>query len=221
MKHTRSGAETEIREPVVDRLRVLLPGCRIVHEMNVAGQGSRRVDVAAVQKDYLVTVEIKSEKDMLKRLPEQYEAFSKCSHNTIVVAHEKHFVEVEKKWGGTDIVLDCNGFSNAITRDHVWQYPRPEKTDRPWLDYLWTLSRFSEPREPEPRAFNFLDMLWRDELHFECNFNRISANTRSTKPQMIRDMIWQMTGKEICHAVCRQLRGREFAEADEPILEAA
>jgi len=66
-----SASEEEIRAAVVGRLRELMPDARIVHELNVAGQGSNRIDVAAIGKQAIVGVEIKSRKDVLKRLDEQ------------------------------------------------------------------------------------------------------------------------------------------------------
>lgn len=40
----RSSDEQEIRDFVVAKLRQLMPSARIVHELNVSGQGSNRLD---------------------------------------------------------------------------------------------------------------------------------------------------------------------------------
>ncbi|MGX1741606.1 hypothetical protein ACWIEX_08630 [Bosea sp. NPDC055353] len=94
-----SADEEEIRAAVIVRLRELMPNARLVHELNVAGQGSNRIDVAAIDRQVIVAVEIKSRKDTLKRLGEQWDAFTRCCHYVIVAAHEKHFVEHREPGG--------------------------------------------------------------------------------------------------------------------------
>ncbi|MBO3760373.1 hypothetical protein [Ciceribacter sp. L1K22] len=222
---TRSSDEREIRDYVVDRLRRIMPNARIVHELNVAGQGTNRIDVAAITPTAIVGVEIKSKKDTLKRLEEQWAAFSKCCHFVIVAAHEKHFKPYSDRWYGTHepplSLLDHPlffGASGKVKQRHIWPYPEPEPTGRlrPWNVF--------DPLQNtllQPRAYNMLDMLWADELRRECERHRIDARQRRPRHDMIQDMVWLMTGKEIAHAVCRQLRARRFAEADPPVLEMA
>lgn len=98
-----------------------MPGARIVHELNVAGQGTNRIDVAAIETQAIVGVEIKSRKDMLKRLAEQWDTFSKCCHCIIVAAHEKHFIEHrEPDWRDdvpSEIRLDVDRFTNRARDD--------------------------------------------------------------------------------------------------------
>lgn len=206
MRHTRSSAEVEIREPVVERLRELLPGCRIVHEMCIAGQGSRRLDVAAITKTAIVGVEIKSEKDDLSRLREQWLAFTETCHHTIVVAHAKHFTDV--RFYGR--VLDHPLFNDWSHRDSVWHYPRHGAE---WSFDLTRLQRM----QPKPSAL--LNALWGSELRVECERHGLSGAARRTCPEMIRDMAWNMTGRQVCEAACRQLRQHPFPEADPPIFE--
>ena len=52
----RSSAEGEIRVAVVERLREMMPGCRIIHEINAASFGNR-IDVLAVGEKSLAAVE--------------------------------------------------------------------------------------------------------------------------------------------------------------------
>jgi hypothetical protein len=218
---TKSSDELEIRSYVVSRLRTLMPSARIVHELNVAGQGTNRIDVAAVTPIAIVGVEIKSKKDTLKRLDEQLKAFRQCCHFVIVAAHEKHFAEWRSEHWRDDVPSESQlnhplffGERHRFGR-HVWRYPVPEPILGQWR------TDFDPHKDllTQPRAAHMLDMLWASELHAECHRHRVSCNSRSTRGDMIRDMVWLMTGKEICHAVCRQLRGRVFAEADPPIFE--
>lgn len=223
---TRSSDEQEIRNAVVLRLRELMPTARIVHELNVAGQGSNRIDVAAIDAHHIVGVEIKSRKDVLKRIDEQWKTFNEVCHLVIVAAHEKHFARFREDYWSADRedILDLNHsifFGHSRWRKNVWRYPRPDyqalhqytRTDGDdWrFDRLKALHRI-------PKSTSLLGMLWASELQSECNKHRISCNSRSTRWDMIHDMAWLMSGKEVAHAVCRQLRQRPFAEADATIL---
>lgn len=216
---TASSDEREIRHAVVLRLRGLFPNARIVHELNVAGQGSNRIDVAAINETSIIAVEIKSKKDTLKRLDQQILAFKRCCHFVFVAAHEKHFVEWRDKHWRDDVpaesFLSNEAFIGHYHMDkHVWRFPQPLVNRRPWNTF-----NPNDDLMDQPRAKDILEMLWADELRAECSRHNISASAKTTRPQMIRDMAWLMTGKEVCQAVCRQLRGRGFAEADAPIFD--
>ena len=90
----RSAAEAEVREVVVEHLRACRPRARIIHEINVC-QGGCRVDVMAVDREEIVAVEIKSERDKLDRLPNQMAAMKSVAHHCVVALHEKFLVERE------------------------------------------------------------------------------------------------------------------------------
>lgn len=222
---TRSLDEQEIRNAVVARLRELVPGYRIVHELNVAGQGSNRIDVAAIGTEHIVGVEIKSRKDVLKRLDEQWKAFNRVCHLVIVAAHEKHFADYRHDGWRADVPSERHlnhplFFGHPRGRKKAWHFPRP---DYEAMDYYrrrdaddWRFDRFRDLMRI-PHATEMLDMLWAAELQAECHRHHVSCTSRSTRPDMIRALAWNLTGKEVTHAVCRQLRQRSFAEADAPI----
>jgi len=216
-----SADEEEIRGAVVARLRQLMPGARIVHELNVAGQGSNRIDVAAIGKQAIVAVEIKSRKDTLKRLDEQWEAFARCCHYVVVAAHEKHFVEHrEPGWSATtptEIRLNHPGFDRWERRNRVWRFPRPEREPHRY-EAPWTFCPVKDVAK-QPKASAMLAMLWASELRAECARHRLACDARRVMSSMVADMVWNMTGREICEAVCRQLRQRVFARADAPIVD--
>lgn len=217
-----SADEEEIRQAVVARLRALMPAARIVHELNVAGHGSNRIDVAAIGQKAIVAVEIKSRKDTLKRLDDQWAAFSACCHLVLVSAHEKHFVEHREDYWRADVPselrLNAPGFSRWERRNSVWRFPRPECEPHRY-EKPWTFCPVKDVQR-QPKAAAMLAMLWASELRSECGRHRLACDARRTIPVMITDMVWNMTGREICEAVCRQLRQRAFVRADAPIIEA-
>lgn len=193
-----SAAEREMRDAAAAKLRELLPGARIVHELNVAGQGSNRLDLAAIAVHGIVGVEIKSKHDTLKRLPEQVAAFRKCCHRVVVVADQKHFEGGRlkgEKWP-------------TFT---VWKWPSLAAN-------YWNLEpRWLDFGAPQPRASHLLAMLWVDELRVEAGRHNIAAGPSSTHSDLVHACAWNMTGQEIVLAVCRQLRARPFVEADPPV----
>lgn len=220
----RSSSEQEIREAVVGRLRELMPDARIVHELNVAGQGSNRIDVAAVTRQSIVGIEIKSEKDTLKRLADQWSAFSDCCHYVAIAAHEKHFCDWRDPRWREDVPAERRlnhpeFVDNWSRRSRIWRYPRPEREQHGWAQ-PWVFCPVRDCRR-QPKASAMLEMLWAEELRAECIRHGIAASSRATRPYMITEMVWNMTGREVCEAVCRQLRSRSFAEADEPMAVAA
>lgn len=208
-----SEAEREIREAVVEKLRRDLPSARIIHELNTCGSGSRRIDVAAVTKDTIYGVEIKSERDKLDRLKDQVKAFRACCHHVIVVAHRKFFKEEEQRDGGK--ALWWNGGENisAYRPGFLWCYPKPEQDLSAQL-YQWTLPPLSIR---QPAARDILGLLWADELTSVAARLRIGVGQRDNMETKMNLIAYNATGKEIAEAACAELRRRQFAEADAPI----
>lgn len=205
-----SASEREIRDYTAGRLREMLPSARIVHELVVGGC---RADLAAVEADRLTLVEIKSEKDVLKRLDRQMHHFERAAHSVIVVAHERWFDRTPYNSGHPRFVPSDPLRDGVDSRGEVWAYP--EVVERSmygrWAIPPWRRNGF------QPRASDLLLLLWKPELLAEAARHRIVATSRSTVVHLVREMAWLMTGREIAEAVCRQLRGRHFPEADPPV----
>lgn len=208
-----SASERIIRDYTANRLRVMMPDARIIHELVVGGC---RADLAVVDPERITLVEIKSEKDTLKRLPEQVRQFERAVHEVIVVAHERWF-DTSPYQNGSPRFVPMEDLRNPAGIHEVWAFP--EDASRPMYG-AWSFKRHWSAR-PEPHAARLLELLWRAELQAECFRHRIAAPSRSTCITMIRDMGWHMTGEEIARAVCRQLRMREFSEAEPPLFEKA
>lgn len=205
MKHSRSTAEQEIRDAVVESARRNRPGARVVHEMNVGGC---RCDLAVIGPEELIIFEIKSEKDVDTRLDHQLRNFRKRSHHTIAVLHRKFFDDTPYSNGRPRLALPD---SHHRHRCEFWAYPEPEPE---YPLYQWRWPRVSIR---QPRAADLLDLLWKAELLHVALAYRVGASARWNRPQIIDKLAYMMTGREIAKAVCDALRNREFAEADRPI----
>jgi hypothetical protein len=204
-----------MRDYAVPRLREQRPTARIIHELVV---GRCRADLAAVEPDHIALFEIKSEKDTLKRLPDQVEAFARASHEVVVIAHERWFDKTPYNNGNERFVPSTALAETTRHRHTIWAFPETERAGSYYSH--WRMDTFARTR-PQPRAADMLSLLWKDELLEEAFQHRIAASSRNSMENIIRDMAWLMSGREIARAVCRQLRSRQFPEADAPIVETA
>lgn len=214
VRRRASDAEAEIRAATVAHLRQELPPTtRLVHELPIGGA---RADIAAVLCDRLIVFELKSEKDTLKRLPEQIRHFQRVTSDIIVVAHRKHF----------DAKPYANGQPRLAWPDMrgnfgVWVYPFGDDLPRIAQSlYAWRFRRsVFGPLEPRQSAWAMLDLLWAAELRIICADFGLNVSRRATRPQMMDQIVWNRPARDIWPAVCRALRARPFAEADPPIVE--
>jgi hypothetical protein len=171
----------------VSRLRLLRPNARIVHELNV-NTGQCRVDIAAVDVDWLGFVEVKSRKDKLDRLQEQVRVFAPACHRLAVIY-------ASERW------------SYDVMRQHVDYGCDLWPEDRP----AW--HTFGTRHEP-PNTAVMLNLLWAEELRDEARRAGFQPSKKASRSPLMH-MLWEgLTGREVVAAVCRQLRARPFAEAD-------
>lgn len=202
-----SPAEREIRDALVAYLRWVMPFARIVHELPVGGN---RADVAAIEPERLALFEIKSERDTLKRAEAQMGTFAACSHAAVMVAHIRWFERRESdgylRWLGPEVP-----FPSA-----VWAYPEPSPSPSGYGWHRWELPR---ERYLPPHGLDLLSLLWLDEMRFEAQLHGICGMSNKTRAVVMRALNWRLTGAEVCRAVCRQLRSRDFPEGDAPIFE--
>jgi hypothetical protein len=206
-----SAAEVAIRTAVVERLRRELPGARIIHELKVGG-GTNIADLATVEKDRLLLFEIKSERDVLKRAKKQMECFSKHAHGAILVLHERWFDRTPYSDGSKRFVVPDEFRSYGWP---TWCYPEDADDSAHGRFYRWVLPR---PSLRQPAARALLGILWRQEMVNVAAAHRVSIGRRENMTSIGDQLAWHLTGREICHAVCRELRQRPFAAADAPIF---
>jgi len=207
---TRSSAEYEIREAVVQRLRDEFPSGRIIHELNCE-QGRNRIDVACVTPSLIISVEIKSEKDTLKRLADQVRSFQSCSHFVIVAAHEIFFEEFTYNNGLPGFRPNTELFKGS-EQSQLWLYPRPDEVLK--NRYQWRALDIRRAALIDTRAL--MRLMWADELRMTVRNAgiQITGIARASKDHLTKVLWSQLTGAEITAATCRYLRAREFAEAD-------
>lgn len=207
----RSSAEGEIREAVVLRLREIIPGCRIIHEINAASYGNR-IDVLAVGEAQIAAVEIKSEKDKLDRLPEQVRAMRHVTNSVFVALHEKFL----------PLLRDDVTIPNEASGATVWVYPIKNRNGHIHCGSEWVeRDRWKKRLACLPPGA--LMMLWREELQAICGSIGIRGSSRLTMEEAADHIRWNMTGQKITRVVCATLRARDCVEADPAIvnLEAA
>lgn len=208
----RSDAEAEIREAVVDHIRHHRPNARIIHEIN-AGGGVNRIDVMAVDVAEIISVEIKSEKDKLDRLPSQIETMTKCSHAVFAALHRKFMPEM-----GTYLIKPRpDGVPYGVG---VWYFPKAQDmAEAHHPAYSWDAPgvdvSLSNPLPPDS-----LHLLHRDELAEMAHDIGIPAPRGANMRFLVKSIRWSGTGRDITRGICRMLRKRTLcAEADPAITE--
>lgn len=205
----RSSAEGEIRAAVVDRLREMMPGCRIIHEINAASFGNR-IDVLAVGEKSLAAVEIKSAKDKLDRLPDQIKAMSLVTPHVYAALHEK-FLDRE-----TAMIYPPKEARGAIT----WAFPRVDRPGHVECSLDWRQrDAWRKPIATLPPGA--LLMLWGEELRAICSGLGVKGCSKFTMEEAADHIRWRMKGEQIATAVCNVLRARRCVEADPEIFRAA
>ena len=212
----RSSAEAEVRDAVVARLRQARPQARIIHEINVAGTGSNRIDVLAVDRAEIIAVEVKSMKDKLDRLPDQINAMRSVSHHVIAALHEKHLV-----WKESRTIPDHKWLERPpeARGADVWAFPEAGAEQKRG----WGVARWDDPRPSVTQAppYTALNMLWHEELLHLCRSVGMVLPKRPNMAQMTSALKWNATGAQITKGVCAALRARNCVEADEPVMGAA
>lgn len=181
--------DRDIRDSLDAELRRLHPpsDTLIFHEFGVA-HGASRVDVGLVNGS-LEGFEIKSERDTLRRLPSQIEAYNRVFDRVSVVASGKHvdrLIEQVPAWWGVMQAVE--------TADGVVIETRRPAEDNPSLDPL-----------------GLAELLWRDELVAALAERGLLDGVRS-KPKRVlqRTLADALTLPELATLVRDTLKQRDW-----------
>jgi hypothetical protein len=215
----RSDEEMAMRALIVPELRKRYPTARIIHELPVR-YSTNRIDLAAVTESEIVSVEIKSSKDVMYRLEAQLRAFKPiCSRIIAALAprwneqlppvksvpypgvhHSRpqytETQEIIRRVGGVEIwTVDAGASAITVT---AGDYYRPRK---PWLAQM-------------------LDMLHVAELTEIAAHHQVCVHKRPNHLTLVSELVDMLQGREVVAAVCRALRARDaFCDGtDAPII---
>lgn len=179
--------EGQIRTAVTPWLRQTWPGARIVHELPLR-YSARRIDMAAICRDRIIAVEIKSSRDVLDRLKDQVTAFLPISDRVIVVTASSHY-EQAFHIIATKPNIRCIEWRNDGSID-------------------WYLANSCNIIPGIPDAAKMLGMLWRSELLSISIGAGVGVSDRAPHRELVVALWRALRGPEIVSAVCAQLRGR-------------
>lgn len=214
----RSSEEMGMRALVVPELRKRWPGARIIHELPLR-YSTNRIDLAAVTETEIVSVEIKSSRDVMDRLEQQLRAFQPISARTIAALaprwNEK-LPMIEKKFaGGTSFTAqytETQGIIRRVGGVETWTVDAvagkievtetgPYRSNKPWLAQM-------------------LDMLHVAELIDIADRHQIAKSKRPVHFNLVSDLVDLLQGREIVRAVCAALRARNAFDkmSDPPIV---
>ncbi|MBU0801677.1 MAG: hypothetical protein KKA05_11845 [Alphaproteobacteria bacterium] len=197
------------------QMRVWWPKGRIIHEL-VLQQGGVRLDVACVTEDHICVAEIKSSKDVLKRLENQVKRAVEVADEVWVCFALKHAFTVKEMVDRS--YRDTESWDEYRRRtENGWQLSRSTL----FLETVGGLSlegRRHDKLLVDPRIR--FDLLWADEMRSALSRHFGGASTSRWKKldrhSMAKLAVEHMTGAELRRAVCAQLRNRPFPRADPP-----
>lgn len=214
-KQNRSSEKLEMRELIVPKLRKRWPGSRIIHELPLR-YSTNRIDLAAVTETEIVSVEIKSSRDVMDRLEAQLRAFQPISSRIIAAlaprwneklpalktkrenytAYSLQYTltqEIIRKVGGIETwTVDAATGAVEVTDGG------PYRSNKPWLAQM-------------------LDMLHVSELVEIAGRHQIAVAKRPVHLTLVTDLVDMLQGREVVKAVCRALRARNaFDKASDP-----
>lgn len=228
-----SASEERIRDTVVASLRRTLPQARIIHELVLRQGSGPRLDLAAVTPDRIVLVEIKSERDVLKRLAHQVEASLQVTDDVRVVVAEKHraaVVAAEIPY----LINPATGYAMMTPPDEKgYQRHAPNAAHIPGLSRCTVLAETPDgleragphtglmhgPRDllPMTDPNDVWELLWADEARTLLSAYGLNTGARSNRHAMKLGAVEHLTGGQIRRGVCAMLRCRPFARADDAV----
>lgn len=199
-----SAAEERIRAKAETMLRTLFPAARIVHEL-VLQQGGVRIDLAAIGPSFIAAVEIKSERDVLERLPAQAEMALRVTDLFGVCVAASHAEKISTYISRVDdqpkVRLPYR--AHLLVENEEGFDTKYSPFDLEWGGRDRIQARLCNPADR-------LEMLWASEL------KQISRSGMSRQPAKYY-ICETMNGREIREAVCATLRARRFPRADAAI----
>lgn len=211
----RSSEELAMRDIIVPRLRERYPSARIIHELPLR-YSSNRIDLAAVTETEIVSIEIKSSKDVADRLEAQLRAFAPISSRTIVA--------LAPKWNE-----ELPSLKKPIRGGICYS---PQHTEAQGVIHrvggcldVWTVSAEAGTievtqesyRTQRPWSYQLLHMLHVQELVCIAGRHRCWQGKRPVHLDLVNACNDLMTAREVTAAVCAALRERSaFAAASDP-----
>ena len=182
----RSAEEIAMREAVATWGREKWPRARLVHELVVT---TSRIDMAFIEPDNIIGVEIKSSRDTLDRLTEQMRTFREHLPSVVLVIAPKW--DNNNSYGADDVVC-CDVASDVPIDAHM---------------------RFLSPRMTVTAPM--LKLLWASEARAIAARHNLGSNPRLPLNTSIPRLARKLIGDEIVREVCRELRARDaFPKAD-------
>lgn len=212
-----------MRDLIVPRLRARWPGARIIHELPLR-YSTNRIDLAAVTPREIVSVEIKSGRDVVDRLEAQLRAFLPISSRVIVALAPKWNMALpDKKVEFTHPKMgDVTSWSKSRTECQEIIHRVGGETE------TWTVDADTGDveitdqsyRDNKPWLVKMLDMLHVAELVGIARRYRCWQGNRPVHLDLRNACADLMTGNEVVSAVCGALRARDAfaAESDPPII---
>ena len=170
------------------------PGAIVIDELGVA-HGSSRIDIAVITKR-LLGYEIKSEKDTLKRLPQQIHYYNSVFNRVTLIVDYRHAYEALRMipvwWGVRLVELSSSG------------------------EVFFAIAR--EAREnPSPDKYAMVQLLWRNEaLQLLEEIGADHGVRTKSRDEIYKRLVERIEIDELRISICNKLRHRTNWRVDAP-----
>lgn len=202
MTTNRSCEELAMRGLVERWGRANWPRARLVHELVV---NTKRIDMAFVNTNHLIGVEIKSSRDTLERWREQAIEY----HKTL----PEVWIAFAPKWLG-DPGIDDIGGSLRYATGKILVSADEDLVSLKADQYPGGTCYERAAQANETLTVPMLDLLWRDELTEMCESHFIRVRSVDTMPTLKVAAARNLTGIQIIKGVCKALRARDSFPQD-------
>jgi hypothetical protein len=207
-----SDAEERVRAVAVAALRLEMPTARIIHELDVGGA---RLDLAAIETDRIVLVEIKSERDVLTRLAGQLRFALSVTDDVRVVCTPRH----QAKITAARVPYIHEGPDRGANALHIkglqhcsLHVESPAGLVKAWANHPLYNKNWNRERI---RAEHVMDLMLQSEA--KEALRPLGAKSRWIQREVTAFAMEHLSGAQIRRMTCAALRARHFARADAPI----
>lgn len=220
----RSAEEGQMRALIVPELRKRYPDARIIHELPLR-YSTNRIDLAAVTPREIVSVEIKSSKDVADRLEAQIRAFLPISSRVIVALaprwNEKLPTTAAERVSKEGVRFTAFSRKHTECQDIIQRVGAGGEPLETWTvdakQGSIVVTEGAYRRDGHPWLVKMLDILHVAELVEVARRHKCWQGKRPVHLDVRNACADLMTGREIVAAVCRALRARDaFAAASDP-----
>lgn len=158
--------ESIIRQKIIDKYNIEFPQCSIKEEFTTACLNTRN-DVMVID-EYIISIEIKSDRDVLKRLVSQVTEYATYSSLVVIALDTKHIKSFYKNYSHLLTSVDSSVTLIEFKDDNLIELvkgnpiPQPSVLNLLWSDELYLL----RPKLPRKKKGSQRNNIYKDSSKY-------------------------------------------------------